>query len=241
MWRQESLVLACGWDFERAKDRCKFLARLQEKEPDEVLLSPMRKLWSPLQELSLAAHPERRSRLQALRRLDHDTILNFVATVYEAQRRAGRHCHAEHPWNSRAWSTRAFSRMRGHATYVEQCSYELMMPDSLGNNHPVKKPTCFLTTKASMFAQLAAECAGGHQHARLEGRHPDGGNRSEHAENYPDKLAKKLALMVNDEVDDLPAARSSQRTTATSRWSVVRLRQNQRRQKRPTPTTTTIP
>ena len=128
------------------KNGRKFLARLQEEEPDEVLLSPTCKLWSPLQELSLAAHPERRSRLQALRRLDHDTILNFVATVCEAQRRAGRHCHVEHPWNSRAWSTRAFSRMRGHATYVDQCSYELMMPDSLGNNHPVKKPTCFLTT-----------------------------------------------------------------------------------------------
>ena len=201
--RVETFSKKTGWDFERAKDRRKFLAKLQEEKPDEVLLSPMCKLWSPLQELSLAAHPERRARLQALRRLDHDTVLNFVATVFEAQRRGGRHCHVEHPWNSRAWSTRAFSRMRGHATYVDQCSYELMMPDSLGNNHPVKKPTCFLTTKASMFAHLAAECAGGHQHVRLEGRRPKGGNRSEHAENYPDKLAKKLAyLMVNDEVDD---------------------------------------
>ena len=201
--RVETFSKKTGWDFERAKDRRKFLAKLQEEEPDEILLSPMCKLWSPLQELSLAAHPERRARLQAQRRLDHDTILNFVATVYEAQRRAGRHCHVEHPWNSRAWSTRAFSRMRGHTTYVDQCRYELMMPDSLGNNHPVKKPTCFLTTKASMFTHLAAECAGGHQHVPLEGRHPDGGNRSEHAENYPNKLAKKLAyLMVNDEDDD---------------------------------------
>ena len=90
--------------------------------------------------------------------------------------------------------------MRGHATYVDQCSYELQMPDSHGNQRPVKKPTCFFTTKASMFTHLAANCTGDHQHTHL---HPDGGNRSEHAENYPNKLAKKLAhLMVNDEADD---------------------------------------
>ena len=77
------------------------------------------------------------------------------------------------------------------------------MPDSHGNQRPVKKPTCFFTTKASMFTHLAANCTGDHQHTRLEGHHPDGGNRSERAENYLNNLAKKLAhLMVTDEADD---------------------------------------
>ena len=61
--RVETFSKKTGWDFERAKDRRQFLAKLLEL--DEILLSPMCRRWSPLQELSLAAHPERRGRLQA--------------------------------------------------------------------------------------------------------------------------------------------------------------------------------
>ena len=46
-----------GWNFYRAKGRKKFLKKLRDECPDEVWLAPMCRLWSPLQELSLAAHP----------------------------------------------------------------------------------------------------------------------------------------------------------------------------------------
>ena len=121
--RVETFSKKTGWNFETARDRRRLLRKLVEEEPDEVLVSPTCRLWSPLQEISLAAHPERRAKLMEARKEDHDTVLTFVAMIYEKQRRSGRHCHLEHPWTSRAWMTRAFNRLRGHRTYVDQCQY----------------------------------------------------------------------------------------------------------------------
>ena len=80
----ETFSKKTGWDFERAKD-----------QPDEILLSPVCKLWSPLQELSLAQYPARKAELFEARRQNHDTVLTLVAVVYESQQRAGRHAHIE--------------------------------------------------------------------------------------------------------------------------------------------------
>lgn len=44
---------------------------------------------------------------------DHDVHPTFVATVFQLQQRNGRHATIEHPWNSRAWMTRALSGLRG--------------------------------------------------------------------------------------------------------------------------------
>ena len=202
--RAETFSQKTGWDFLRAKDRKKFLRKLQDEMPDEILLSPVCKLWSPMQEVSLATNPQRRAQLVEDRRRDHDEILMFAATVYEAQRRSGRHCHVEHPWQSRAWMTRALGRLRGYSTYVDQCQYELMVPDDLGHPGFAKKPTCFFTTKASLHYGLAARCPGQHGHVRLEGNVPGQGSRTKLAENYPPKLAKTLAkLMAADDPDDM--------------------------------------
>ena len=40
--------LCAGWDFEKAADRKRFLSRLRDEEPDDVLMAPMCRLWSPL-------------------------------------------------------------------------------------------------------------------------------------------------------------------------------------------------
>ena len=202
--RVETFSQRTGWDFLRAKDRRKFLRKMREEVPDEIMFSPMCRLWSPLQELSLARHPGRRQKLVEDRKRDHDEILTFVAVAYECQRKGGRHAHIEHPWESRAWVTKAFSRLRGFATYVDQCEYGLTVPGEDGKDGLVKKPTCFLTTKESMHKGLAVECSGGHQHIRLEGNVPGQGPRSKMAENYPPKLARMLAkLMVEDGADDM--------------------------------------
>ena len=87
--RVETFSQKTGGDCLRAKDRKKFLRKLQDEMPDEVFLSPVCKLWSHMQELSPATNPQRRAQLVENRRRDHDEIL--VATVYEAQRRSGRH------------------------------------------------------------------------------------------------------------------------------------------------------
>ena len=199
----ERFSLADGWNFDRAKDRKKFLKKMAEEQPDEILLSPVCTLWSPLQELSISGHPERRQRLFENRRRHHDEILTFCAIIYEAQRRAGRHCHLEHPWTSRAWKTKALSRLQGFPTRVDQCQYGLELPDQHGVHGPSKKPTRFQTTKRCMCDGLGRTCPGDHIHVPIEGHVPGQGPRSKLAEDYPQALAEQLAaLMIQDDPYD---------------------------------------
>ena len=46
-----------GWNLRRAKDRKKFLRRLRQEEPDEVVIIPPSFLWSPMLEKQLAIAP----------------------------------------------------------------------------------------------------------------------------------------------------------------------------------------
>ena len=158
-----------GWDFQDPNVRRRFLAKLRKEEPDAVILSPPCRLWSPLQELTAAKGEEFRERLIKMREEDHDTILTFCAVVYEEQRRNGRDALCEHPWGSKAWKTKAFCKMKGHDTYVDQCQYKLRLPDDEGVVRPVRKPTCFRTTGATIRDRLWATCSEGHQHTPLEG------------------------------------------------------------------------
>ena len=98
-----------GWDFHRPKDRKKFIKRLSEEQPDEILLSPVCHLWSPMYETSMSMHPERRAKLIEDSRRDHDEVLMFCAVVYEIQRKNGRHAHLIHPWETRPWENRGHS------------------------------------------------------------------------------------------------------------------------------------
>ena len=129
------------------------------------------------------------------RQKDHDTHLTFTAIVYEAQRRAGRHATTEHPHKSRAWKTKAYNRMKGYDCYVDQCAYGL----KLGQWHPAKKPTTFRTTKKSLYNRLWRGCPGCPYHVPIEGSAKGFGLRSAMSEDYPPKLAKKLAELLAEE------------------------------------------
>ena len=79
--RSEAFSKKTGWNFDSPRDRRRFLRRLREEQPDEVLISPTCRLWSPMQELSLATNPSRRPRLLADRKWDHNNHL-----IYETPR-----------------------------------------------------------------------------------------------------------------------------------------------------------
>ena len=196
-----------GWDFDRAKDRTAFLRRLRQEEPDEVLITPACKLWSSLQELSASRSDERKKKLINLRKEDHDTHLVFTSVVYEAQRRAGRHATTEHPYLSRAWKTKAYTRMQGYDCYVDQCAYGLKLPGDHGEWHPAKKPTTFRTTKKSLYNGLWRQCPGCPYHVPIEGSAKGFGARSRMAEDYPPRLAKKLADLLAEEPTVIPSYR----------------------------------
>ena len=50
--KAEKFSKETGWDFSQAVDRMKFLCGLKSGKPDDIMLSPECKFWSPLQELS---------------------------------------------------------------------------------------------------------------------------------------------------------------------------------------------
>ena len=201
----EVFSLQTGWDFHQASHRKKFLNRLHNEKPDET---PMCRLWSSLQNLATAAHPEREETLRLARKENHDTILVMCATAYEYQRRGLRHAHIEHPASSLAWRTEAFYALKGYMIHVDQCMYGLLLPDDDGNWLPAKKPTYFLSTKSKMFIGLSWTCSKDHDHQLIEGYVPGHGMRSEMAESYPPKLARRLAQLmahVPTEEDDVYA------------------------------------
>eukprot|EP00435_Cladocopium_sp_Y103_P055618 s618_g18.t1 len=209
--KAERFSLEEGWDFSDAKHRKAFIRKLMTEEPDSVMLSPVCKLWSMLQELNIAKYDDYKEELDQQRQVDHDTMLTFVAIVYEIQRRAGRDATVEHPWRARSWSTPAFESMIGYDAYVDQCCYKLMLPDTDGVMKRVRKPTCFRTTGHIIYSLLTKQCPGGHPHTPLEGYIPGVGHRSKLAESYPPLLAAKLAEALVTQIshwDDVHAAES---------------------------------
>ena len=86
-----SFSLQTGWDFGKPSHRRAFLAKLRHDEPDDILLSPMCRLWSPLQELNCAQSEDYKTKLVADRKLNHDTILTMCSVAYLEQQRHGRH------------------------------------------------------------------------------------------------------------------------------------------------------
>ena len=183
-----------GWDFSKVGDRKKFIKRLMKEQPDELMISPECRLWSPLQELTASRSEGARQVLIDKRKHHHNVHLCFCAVIYEIQRRNGRHATIEHPWNSRAWKTVSFSKLSGMQTYIDQCELGLAMEDDRGEVNPVRKPTCLLTTKKLLFDYMSKfVCSKSHQHTPLEGYIRGKGRRSSLAENYPQEMAAALA------------------------------------------------
>ena len=89
--------------------------------------------------------------------------------------------------------------------------YNLTTHDDRGQVQPVRKPTCFYTTKKSLATSIAAACGKKGQqchlfHQPLEGFDPiDKVTRSKAAENYPPYLAKALARALAENEDGIYA------------------------------------
>ena len=123
----------------------------------------------------------------------------MCSAAFREQQKHGREATLEHPWNSRAWATKAFRLLEEgtYDCYVDQCMYGLVVPTQTGHELPARKPTCFRTTKESLAAGLAVECDGEHGHLPLEGSY-HGVNRSKMAEH----LAWQLAYLMQQQPDE---------------------------------------
>ncbi|CAJ1358550.1 unnamed protein product [Effrenium voratum] len=114
-----------GWNFEDKGCQKKFMELVKREEPDEILMAPMCRLWSPMQELYACRGEWENQQLVKNRTENHDNVLMFVREVYLEQYQNAREATLEHPWLSRAWKTKAWCDLPGHMAYVDQCMYGL--------------------------------------------------------------------------------------------------------------------
>ena len=96
--RVETFSLDNGWDFNLIKHQQQFLARLDEEQPDELLMAPECRLWSRMQTLACRT-PAQQEALQARRDHHHRRHLRFVRRSYLTQVKNGRRAtEAPHAW-----------------------------------------------------------------------------------------------------------------------------------------------
>ncbi|CAJ1383601.1 unnamed protein product [Effrenium voratum] len=95
-----------GWNFEDKGCQKKFMELVKLEEPDKILMAPMCRLWSPMQELYACRGEWENQQLVKNRTENHDNVLMFVREVYLEQYQNAREATLEHPWLSRAWKTK---------------------------------------------------------------------------------------------------------------------------------------
>ncbi|CAE7647792.1 GIP [Symbiodinium sp. CCMP2592] len=170
-----------GWNLSQPKVRRRLVQKVQEEQPDEILITPPARLWSPMLDKVVNGDPGKGPELRRRRQVHHDEILVFTAVLFETQRRA-----------------------QCHSGYVDQCEYGLTLPDGNNNdNKLMKKAICFFSTRRTVAYKLQRQCKGDHDH-HSDNDEPANPDLHEQASgNYPQKLAENLAkLLVFPEVAD---------------------------------------
>ena len=145
----ERFSLSTGWDFNLLEHQRLFLERQQEEMPDEILLAPTCKLWSPMQTLARRTEPQKEA-LIASRERHHRRHLQFCKRVYLNQIEGARHAHLEQPKYALSWKTSALKALPGYAAEFDQCRYGAQCLDDDGQWKPVQNSTRIQTTKKAV-------------------------------------------------------------------------------------------
>eukprot|EP00435_Cladocopium_sp_Y103_P067059 s369_g29.t1 len=199
-WDTVSFDYNTGWDFDLAAHRREFL-ELQDKVcPDFIWYSPKCTEWSPLQQLNMTE--DRRRALQAEREYQEKVHLKMVRRSYLKQRREGRHGAIEQPRYALSWKTRTFYDLPGYQAHLDQCQFEVMMPDNDGNDQYIKKPTRLQCTDEGMANELSLLCPGDHYHLPLEGSSPGVGNRAAASGDLEEAKYFNSEAYVGDEIEE---------------------------------------
>ena len=77
----ETFSLDNGWNFDIVEHQFAFMQKLEQEMPDEVLISPVCKLWSQMQALACRTL-EQKENLKWERQWHHDRHLQFVKKIY---------------------------------------------------------------------------------------------------------------------------------------------------------------
>ena len=194
-WETTSFDYETGWDFDLAHHRREFLQLQDAICPDFVWLSPRCTEWSPLQSLN-ALTEERKQALQAERDYQEKVHLKMCRRSYLKQRREGRHAALEQPRYAVSWRTKTLRDLPGHACELDQCQFEVTLPDENGYDQYIKKPTRLQCTDEGMATSLALRCPGDHYHLPIEGSSPGVGNRAAASAEYQGIFCSMLSQAI---------------------------------------------
>lgn len=173
-----------GYDFNQRSDRERCFRKLEEEDPDVLVLSPPCGPFSILQELNIGRMGKSRAVLMIQEGLVH---LEFAARLYEWQVRRGKIAIFEHPKMARSWKEPALTRCMSlpgvETVEADQSEFGLRVKEGEALN---KKPTRFMVNSEAIRKRLARKCRGDHEHQSLmEGR-------AKLAERYPPRLCKAM-------------------------------------------------
>ena len=191
----ERFSLDNGWDFNLISHQQQLLQRLDEEEPDEVLVAPECRLWSRMQTLACRT-PAQQEALKARREHHHRRHLGFAKRIYLRQVNNARHAHLEQPRHALSWNTTALRDLPGYYADFDQCRYGAMCMDTDGIWRPVQKSTRLLTTKQAVLEAFQLKCDHDHHHCPLEGSAPGYGRRTTYLEDYQPGFAATLAAAL---------------------------------------------
>eukprot|EP00435_Cladocopium_sp_Y103_P007119 s2224_g2.t1 len=194
-WDTVSFDYNTGWDFDIARHRREFLELQDQVCPDFVWYSPKCTEWSPLQNLNTLTE-ERKMALQAERDYHEKVHLKMCRRSYLKQRREGRHGALEQPRYALSWKTRTLHDLPGYQCHLDQCQFEVTLPDENGDEQYIKKPTRLQYTDEGMANELGLLCPGGHFHLPLEGSSPGLGNRAQTAGVYQGIFCNMLSQSI---------------------------------------------
>jgi hypothetical protein len=114
-------------------------------------------------------HPDRVRAILAKARMH----LNFVCSLYEEQIRGGRFFIHEHPAGATSWEEPAVKRIlklpEVRVSRVDACQYG-MTGISEGKEHPVKKPTRWMSNMKGVNEVLSRTCGENAVSARMDVR-----------------------------------------------------------------------
>ena len=126
----ERFSLETGWDFNLKSHQQQFTQRLDEEEPDEVLLAPECNVWSRTQTLTCRTPAQQEAlmaRREHHRRRRH---LCFAKQIYLRQAGHGRHAHLEQPRHDISWNTHCPKSAARYNADFDQCRYGAMRLDT---------------------------------------------------------------------------------------------------------------
>ena len=174
-----------GYDLNLKSDQERCFRRLEEEDPDVLVISPPCGPFSRLQEWNYGRMEFHKAKLMLQEGLHH---LDYAMRLYEWQVRRGKIALFEHPRGAKSWEEprvlRCMSLPGVEVVEADQCAFGLRVREE---EHLNRKPTRFMVNSKHMASKLALRCNGNHQHQPL--LH----GRAKLAEQYPQALCKAVA------------------------------------------------